>query len=68
MSNITFVPKVNTKQFSDNRKTERGSTMKRYEVKQISENWFGIYDIARREYIIESTSFGIKVYAEMLNC
>ena len=42
--------------------------MKRYEVKQISENWFGIYDIARREYIIESTSCGIKVYAEMFNC
>ena len=42
--------------------------MKRYEVKQISENWFGIYDIAHREYIIESTSCGIKVYAEMFNC
>jgi hypothetical protein len=42
--------------------------MKRYEVKQIRENWFGIYDTARREYVIESTSYGIKVYAELFNC
>lgn len=42
--------------------------MKRYELKQISENWFGIYDIARCEYIIESTSYGIKVYVEIFNC
>ena len=37
----------------------------RYEVKQISGNWFGIYDNVKRKYVIESTSTGIKVYAEM---
>ena len=42
--------------------------MKRYEIKQISMNWYGIWDNARREYIIESTSTGIKVYAEMFGC
>ena len=42
--------------------------MKRYEIKQISMNWYGILDNARREYIIESTSTGIKVYAEMFGC
>ena len=42
--------------------------MKRYELKQISQNWFGIWDTARREYIIESTGYGIRVYAEMFNC
>ena len=42
--------------------------MKRYEIKQISMNGYGIWDNARREYIIESTSTGIKVYAEMFNC
>lgn len=42
--------------------------MKRYEVRQISDNWFGILDIARREYVIESTGYGIKVYADMFNC
>ena len=42
--------------------------MKRYEIKQISMNWYGIWDAVRREYIIESTVTGIKVYAEMLGC
>lgn len=42
--------------------------MKRYEIKQISMNWFGIWDNVRREYIIESTSTGIKVYTEMFGC
>ena len=40
--------------------------MKRYEIRQISENWFGIYDNAKKEVVIESTSIGIKVYAEIL--
>lgn len=39
--------------------------MKRYEVKQISDNWFGIWDDVKKEYVIESTSCGIKVYADM---
>ena len=42
--------------------------MKRYEVKQISMNWFGIYDNVRREFVIESTSIGIKAYADLFNC
>lgn len=42
--------------------------MKRYEVKQISMNWFGIYDNVRREFVIESTSIGINFYAELFNC
>lgn len=42
--------------------------MKRYDVKQISMNWFGIYDNVRREFVIESTSTGINVYAKMFNC
>lgn len=40
--------------------------MKRYEIKRISQNWYCIYDNVRREALIESTSIGIKVYAEIL--
>lgn len=36
-----------------------------YEVRQISENWFGIYDKVRREFVIESTSVGIMAYAKL---
>lgn len=42
--------------------------MKRYEVKQISINWFGIWDNVKREYVIESTSYGIEVYRKMFDC
>lgn len=41
--------------------------MKRYEVKQISANWFGIYDNVKREFVIESTGTGIRVYKELFN-
>ena len=40
--------------------------MKRYEVRRISQNWFCIYDNIKCESVIESTSIGIKVYAEIL--
>ena len=42
--------------------------MKHYEVKQIGMNWFGIWDNIRREFVVESTSIGINVYAELFNC
>lgn len=42
--------------------------MKRYEVKQISNNWYGIYDNVKREYIIESTVIGIEVYRAIFDC
>lgn len=42
--------------------------MKRYEVKQISNNWFGIWDNVKKEYVIESTSYGIEVYKAMFEC
>ena len=42
--------------------------MKRYEVKQISNNWYGVYDNVKREYVIESTLTGIKVYRAMFDC
>lgn len=42
--------------------------MKRYEVKQISINWFGIWDNVKREYVIESTGYGIKIYRKMFDC
>ena len=28
--------------------------MKRYEVRQISQNWYGIYDTVKREFVIET--------------
>ena len=42
--------------------------MKRYELRQISFNWFGIWDNVKREYIIESTSYGIEFYRKMFDC
>lgn len=39
--------------------------MKRYEVKQISSNWFGIWDNVKREYAIESTGYGIEAYKKL---
>ena len=45
---------------------KEGKNMKRYEIKQISENWFCIYDKVKNENVIESTSIGIKIYAEIL--
>lgn len=41
--------------------------MKKYEVRKISENWYGIYDVVKHEMVIESTSYGIKFY-ESLFC
>jgi len=39
----------------------------RYEWKLInpSLNWWGFWDNVKREYLIETTSFGRKVYEEM---
>lgn len=37
------------------------------EIRRISNNWYGIYDKARREFVIESTSYGIEVYRKMFN-
>jgi len=42
--------------------------MKRYEVRRISENWFGIWDAVCGKYMLESTGYGIKVYADLFNC
>lgn len=42
--------------------------MKRYEVKQISTNWYGIWDYAKREFVVESTSYGIEVYRKLFDC
>lgn len=39
--------------------------MKRYEVKRISENWYGIYDNVKKEFVIESTGYGISIYKEL---
>ena len=41
--------------------------MKHYEVKQISNNWFGIYDNIKKEFVIESTDCGIYVYKKLFN-
>ena len=38
---------------------------KRYEIKQISQNWFGIYDSIRREFVIETTGYGIESYKKL---
>lgn len=42
--------------------------MKRYEVKQISINRFGIWDNVKHEYVIETTGYGIKFYRELFEC
>lgn len=42
--------------------------MKRYEVKQISFNWFGIWDRVMQEFVIESTSYGIGFYRKLFDC
>lgn len=39
--------------------------MKRYEVKQIAMNWFGIYDNVKHEMVIESTRIGIESYKDL---
>jgi hypothetical protein len=41
--------------------------MKRYEVRQISQNWYGIYDTVKREFVIETTGCGIQFYRELFN-
>lgn len=52
-----------------NRRTWKGSkTMKRYEVKRISLNWYGIWDSAKREFVIESTGYGIECYRKLFAC
>lgn len=45
---------------------KEGKNMKRYEIWRISQNWFCIYDNVKHESVIESTSIGIKIYAEIL--
>ena len=42
--------------------------MSKYELRQISGNWYGIWDNVRREFVIESTSCGIQMYAKMFGC
>lgn len=42
--------------------------MKRYEIKQISTNWYGIWDYTKREFVVESTSYGIEVYRKQFDC
>lgn len=39
--------------------------MKRYIVKQISSNWYGIFDRVKGLYVIESTKVGIEAYAKI---
>ena len=39
--------------------------MPRYEVKQISFNWYGIYGNVMHEYVMESTSVGIDLLAQL---
>ena len=39
--------------------------MKRYEIRQISQNWFCIYDNMVHTVVVESTTIGIKIYAKM---
>lgn len=42
--------------------------MKRYEVRHIALNWFGIWDNIKREFVIESTGYGIEVYRKIFDC
>lgn len=42
--------------------------MKRYEVRQISINWFGIWDTVMKEFVIESTGYGIGFYRKLFDC
>lgn len=42
--------------------------MKRYEVKHISLNWYGIWDNAQREFVLESTGYGIESYRKLFDC
>ena len=37
----------------------------KYTIKQISINWYGIYDQIHREPVMESTYYGMKVYAKL---
>lgn len=39
--------------------------MERYEVKQISNNWFGIWDKVKKEFVVEATAYGIEIYKEL---
>lgn len=34
---------------------------------KISNNWYGIYDSVKREFIIESTGIGIEFYRKLFN-
>ena len=42
--------------------------MKRYEVKQISNNWFGIWDSVKKEFVAETTSIGLGFYRDLFDC
>ena len=37
------------------------------EIRKISTNWYGIYDKAKREFVLESTKCGIDVYRTIFN-
>lgn len=41
--------------------------MNRYEIRKISNNWYGIYDTVKKEFILESTKYGIESYKELFN-
>lgn len=41
--------------------------MTQYEVRKISENWYGIYDTVKNEFVIESTGYGIEVYKKLFS-
>ena len=47
---------------------ERNESMKRYEIKQISVNWYGVWDNVKCEYAIESTKNGIAIYRKLFDC
>ena len=42
--------------------------MKRYQVKQISAMWYGIWDNVKREFVIETTYYGIEAYRKLFDC
>lgn len=41
--------------------------MKRYEVKHIALNWYGIWDNVKKEFVAETTSYGLDFYKELFD-
>lgn len=41
--------------------------MKRYEWRVINKdlNWWGLWDTVKREYVIETTAYGMEAYKKM---